>query len=166
MFGHVLSDRPVHAYQRQSGKVGTPSALIDDLVAALSAAIDELTRPVDTIKHQAKTVTVGISRSDEGIIDRPLVQAVLGAGAGRDVLSYRTLKILADLDPAVAEVRGFTRYDIDAANDTVTHHRSRWHLARPAQPRRRCGATPRHQAPRGVASATCSSEPAAPTGER
>ncbi|MGB3736772.1 MAG: SIS domain-containing protein [Ilumatobacter sp.] len=120
MFGHVLSDRPVHAYQRQTGKVGTPSALIDDLVAALSAAIDELTRPVDTIKHQAKTVTVGISRSDEGIIDRPLVQAVLGAGAGRDVLSYRTLKILADIDPAVAEVRGFTRYEIDAANETVT----------------------------------------------
>jgi len=120
MFGHVLSDRPMQAYQRQSGKVATPVALIDDLVAALSTAIDELTRPVDTIKHQAKTVTVGISRSDEGIIDRPLVQAVLGAGAGRDVLSYRTLKILADIDPAVAEVRGYTRYDIDPANQTVT----------------------------------------------
>ncbi len=120
MFGHVLSDRPVHAYQQVSGKVATPSTLIDDLVVALSEAIDELTRPVDTIKHQAKTVTVGISRSDEGIIDRPLVQAVLGAGAGRDVLSYRTLKILADLDPAVADVRGFTRYDIDPDHDTIT----------------------------------------------
>jgi glucosamine--fructose-6-phosphate aminotransferase (isomerizing) len=41
------------------------------------------------------------------------VQAVLAAGAGRDVLSYRTLKVLADLDPAVAEVTGFTRYRID-----------------------------------------------------
>ncbi|MEP1122681.1 MAG: SIS domain-containing protein [Ilumatobacter sp.] len=120
MFGHVMSDRPMHAYQLRSGKVATPSALIDDLVAALTTAIDELTRPVDTIKHQAKTVTVGISRSDEGIIDRPLVQAVLDAGAGRDVLSYRTLKILADIDPAVAEVRGFTRYGIDASNETVT----------------------------------------------
>ena len=120
MLGHVMSDRPVHAYQRQSGKVATPSALIDDLVAALSTAIDELTRPIDTIKHQAKTVTVGISRSDEGIIDRPLVQAVLAAGAGRDVLSYRTLKILADIDPAVAEVRGFTRYGIDTVNETIT----------------------------------------------
>ena len=119
MLGHVLSDRPVSAYQRVSGKVATPSALIDDLVVALTAAIDELTRPVDTIKHQAKTVTVGISRSDEGIIDRPLVQAVLGAGAGRDVLSYHTLKILADLDPAVAAVNGFTRYDIDPEHDTT-----------------------------------------------
>lgn len=113
----VLSERPIEQYQLESGKVGTPGALIDDLVHALTAAIDELTRPIDTIKHQAKTVTVGISRSDEGVIDRPLVQSVLSAGAGRDVLSYRTLKVLADLDPAVADVRGFTRYRIDG--DTI-----------------------------------------------
>jgi glutamine---fructose-6-phosphate transaminase (isomerizing) len=119
MLRDLMADRPVESYQRSSGKVATPSSLIDDLVAALSAAIDELTRPVDTIKHQAKTVTVGISRSDEGIIDRALVQATLAAGAGRDVLSYRTLKVLADLDPAVAEVRGFTRYGIDVANTTL-----------------------------------------------
>jgi glutamine---fructose-6-phosphate transaminase (isomerizing) len=114
----VSSDRPVEQYQQQSGKVGTPAALIDDVVAALTRAIEELTRPIDTIKHQAKTVTVGISRSDEDVIDRPLVQAVLSAGAGRDVLSYRTLKVLADLDPAVADVRGFTRYRIDG--DTIS----------------------------------------------
>jgi len=114
----VSSDRPVEQYQHQSGKVGTPAALIDDVVTALTRAIEELTRPVDTIKHQAKTVTVGISRSDEDVINRPLVQAVLEAGAGRDVLSYRTLKVLADLDPAVADVRGFTRYRIDG--DTIS----------------------------------------------
>jgi glucosamine--fructose-6-phosphate aminotransferase (isomerizing) len=113
MFGHILSDRPIHAYQRLSGKVGSPVALIDDFVSALTKAIEELTRPVDTIKHQAKTVTVGISRSDEGVIGRALVQAVIEAGAGRDVLSYRTLKILADLDPAVVAVHGYTRYGID-----------------------------------------------------
>ena len=113
LFRDVMSDRPVERFQQASGKVGTPIALIDDLVSSLTRAIEELTRPVDTIKHQAKTVTVGISRSDEGVIDRPLVQAVLAAGAGRDVLSYRTLKVLADLDPAVKDVRGYTRYHID-----------------------------------------------------
>ena len=119
MFGHVLSDRPVHAYSRQSGKVGSPSALIDDFVSALTKVIEELTRPVDTIKHQAKTVTVGISRSDEGIIDRALVQAVIEAGAGRDVLSYRALKVLANLDPAVAAVHGYTRYRVDGDSISV-----------------------------------------------
>ena len=115
----MLSDRPVEQYQLATGKVGTPLALIDDLVAALTKAIEELTRPVDTIKHQAKTVTVGISRSDEGVIDRPLVQAVLAAGAGRDVLTYRTMKVLADLDPAVAEVTGYTRYGIDGRSISI-----------------------------------------------
>ncbi|MDQ3543546.1 MAG: SIS domain-containing protein, partial [Actinomycetota bacterium] len=115
----VLSEHPVEEYQAESGKVGSPVALIDDLLAALTRAIEELTRPIDAIKHQAKTVTVGISRSDEGVMDRPLVQAVLSAGAGRDVLSYKTLKVLADLDPAVVEVTGFTRYGIDDESITV-----------------------------------------------
>ena len=113
LFRDLASDRPVEEYQAASGKVGSPGALIDDLLLALSRAIEELTRPVDAIKHQAKTVTVGISRSDEGVMNRRLVQAVLEAGAGRDVLSYRTLKVLADLDPAVAAVTGYTRYGID-----------------------------------------------------
>jgi glucosamine--fructose-6-phosphate aminotransferase (isomerizing) len=109
----VLDASPVEAYQNETGKVGSPSALIDDLTLALTRAIEELTRPIDAIKHQAKTVTVGISRSDEGVMDRALVQEVLSTGAGRDVLAYRTLKVLADLDPAVEAVVGYTRYSID-----------------------------------------------------
>jgi glucosamine--fructose-6-phosphate aminotransferase (isomerizing) len=109
----LMSPKPVEQYAASSGRVGTPGALVDELVSALTRAIEELTRPVDAIKHQAKTVTVGISRSDEGVVDRALVQAALRAGAGRDVLTYHTLKVLADLDPAVAEVTGFTRYRVD-----------------------------------------------------
>jgi glucosamine--fructose-6-phosphate aminotransferase (isomerizing) len=109
----ALSANPLEAYQFETGKLGTPSQLIDDLTAALTRAIEELTRPVDAIKHQAKTVTVGISRNDEGVLDRELVQAVLRAGVGRDRLSYKTLKVLADLGPAVADVVGFTRYAIE-----------------------------------------------------
>ena len=109
----ALSPAPLEAYQAATGNIGTPSVLIDDLTAALTRGIEELTRPIDAIKHQAKTVTVGISRNDEGILDRPLVQAVLQAGVGRDRLTYRSLKVLADLDPAVADVVGFTRYQIE-----------------------------------------------------
>ncbi|MFM8946016.1 MAG: glucosamine-6-phosphate synthase, partial [Actinomycetota bacterium] len=72
------------------------------------------------IKHQAKTVTVGISRSDEGVLDRALVQAVLDAGTGRDALSYRTLKVLADLDPAIEAVVGYTRYRIEGEGAAAT----------------------------------------------
>ena len=118
-----LSPQPLEAYQEDSGKVGSPSGLIDDLTAALTRAIEELTRPVDAIKHQAKTVTVGISRSDEAVLDRSLVREVLATGAGRDRLAYRTLKVLGALDGAVAAVTGFTRYQVEgdpSADATIT----------------------------------------------
>jgi glucosamine--fructose-6-phosphate aminotransferase (isomerizing) len=106
---------PLDAYQIEFGKVGTPSTLVEDLTSALTRAIEELTRPIDAIKHQAKTVTVGISRSDETLLQVGLVQEVLGAGAARDALSYRALRTLVALDPAVDAVLGWTRYRIDEA---------------------------------------------------
>ena len=80
----------------------------------------QLTRPVDAIKHQAKTVTVGISRSDETLLQVPLVQAVLEAGTPRDGLTYKMLRTLVDLDPAVAAVAGFTRYRSRATRSRTT----------------------------------------------
>lgn len=111
---------PLDAYQLDHGKVGTPSVLVEDLTAALTRAIDELTRPVDAIKHQAKTVTVGISRTDESLLEVPLVQEVLAAGAARDRLTYKNLRTLADVSPAVEEVVGFTRYRIEGTVDEGT----------------------------------------------
>lgn len=109
-------------YEWEFGKSGTPSALIEDLTASLTAAIDALTRPIDAIKHQAKTVTVGISRSDETLTRAALVRAVLESGCARDHLSYRALRTLVALDPAVAAVHGFIRYRIDGdiAGDQAT----------------------------------------------
>ena len=99
-YRYALGIAPLDAYQAEHGRIGTPAVVVDDLTAALTQGIEELTRPVDAIKHQAKTVTVGISRSDETLLQPPLVQAVLAAGAPRDRLSYKTLRTLADIDPA------------------------------------------------------------------
>ena len=117
LFRYLLGVLPLDAYGLDGGRVATPAVLIEDLAAALTVAIEELTRPVDAIKHQAKTVTVGISRTDETLLEAPLVREVLSSGAGRDQFSYRTLRTLADISPAVAEVVGFTRYRIDG--DTI-----------------------------------------------
>ncbi|MFI5047661.1 MAG: glucosamine-6-phosphate synthase, partial [Acidimicrobiia bacterium] len=75
-------------------------------------------------KHQAKTVTVGISRADEELLQVPLVREVLATGAARDALSYRALRTLVALDAAVARVTAWTRYRIegDLAADTATIH--------------------------------------------
>jgi glucosamine--fructose-6-phosphate aminotransferase (isomerizing) len=119
LWRYGLGISPLEAYQLEHGKVGTPGVVLEDLAAALSSAIDELTRPVDAIKHQAKTVTVGISRSDETLLQVPLVKEVLASGAARDRLSYSTLRTLAALEPLVAEVLGYTRYAIEGHVDAA-----------------------------------------------
>jgi glucosamine--fructose-6-phosphate aminotransferase (isomerizing) len=113
---------PVEGYELEYDRVGKPEAIVEDLAAALTDAISELTRPVDAIKHQAKTVTVGISRSEDELLGVPLVAGALAAGASVEHLSYRGLRTLARLDPAVADVEGFTRYRIEgdiAAGATI-----------------------------------------------
>ena len=110
---YTLGLCPLDVYALEFGEPGSPGVLVDALTAELTQAIDELTRPVDAIKHQAKTVTVGISRADEALLTAPLVRAVLAAGATRDHLGYRDLRALAGLDSAVTEVLGSTRYRID-----------------------------------------------------
>jgi glucosamine--fructose-6-phosphate aminotransferase (isomerizing) len=104
---------PLELYELDHGRVGTPAVVVEDLAAALTRAIDELTRPVDAIRHQAKTVTVGISRSEEELFRSSLVAAVLGAGAPKERLTYRVVRTLVALAPAVEDVTGFTRYRIE-----------------------------------------------------
>src|SRR6266545_4305415 len=113
---------PLDAYQLEHGRVGTPGVVLDDLTVALTTGIDQLTRPVDAIKHQAKTVTVGISRSDEALLTVPLVHELLEAGAAREQIAYGSLRAVAELDPAVAAVTGFTRYRLsgDPSSDGAT----------------------------------------------
>jgi glucosamine--fructose-6-phosphate aminotransferase (isomerizing) len=115
---------PLDAYQLDFGRVGTPAVVVQDVTDALTRAIEELTRPVDAIKHQAKTVTVGISRSEDELIRVPLTVSALAAGAPRDRLSYRALRALSSLDKAVEEVTGYTRYRIEGSvpDNTATIH--------------------------------------------
>ena len=159
---------PLDTYQVEFGKVGTPSTVVEDLTAALTKAIEELTRPIDAIKHQAKTVTVGISRSDETLLLVPLVQEVLAAGAPRDSLTYRALRTLVALDAAVDAVDRLDALQHRGRPDAArcTRRRPRRHRARHPVAHRsttRCCAAP-STAPRPSArSPSCA---AAPTGAR
>ena len=84
---------------------------LDALVACLGRAIDELSRPVDAIRHQAKTVTVGTSRKVEtlrGVLFDPM--SALGFTA--ENLRAREVLTLKRLQAAVEAVRGFTLYRV------------------------------------------------------
>ncbi len=122
LFRFATGGQPIEAYELEYGKVGSPAAIVDDLVDALTRAIDELTRPIDAIKHQAKTVTVGISRAEDTYAEVTLVRETIAAGAARDRLSYRSRRALAALDAAVDKVTGYTRYTVegDPAAGTAT----------------------------------------------
>jgi len=113
---YALKLMPLDVFAVEFGEPGAPGVVVDRLTEELTKAIDELTRPVDAIKHQAKTVTVGISRTDEALLTASFVREALAAGAVRDHVGYRDLRALASLDPAVVEVLGSTRYSVEMAD--------------------------------------------------
>jgi glucosamine--fructose-6-phosphate aminotransferase (isomerizing) len=123
---------PLDSYQVEYGKIGTPSEVLRDLMDALTTGIDRLTRPVDAIRHQAKTVTVGISRAEETLLQVELVREVLAAGVARDRLTYGTLRELAALDPSIERVIGYTLYRVegDPEGEATVHITDRGGIAR------------------------------------
>ncbi len=85
---------------------------LDLLDITLGRAIDELTRPIDAIRHQAKTVTVGTSRREKelkGIIFDLLDELKFAA---KD-LTYRNVIAISRIQPAITAVRGYTVYAIN-----------------------------------------------------
>jgi len=110
---------PLDLFQVEHGKIGTPMQVLGDLMDALTVGIDKLTRPVDAIRHQAKTVTVGISRAEETLLQVPLVREVLAAGVARDRITYGTLRELAALDPAIDRVVGYTMYRVEGDPEAI-----------------------------------------------
>ena len=120
LFRYANGIMPLDYFVDDFGTVGTPGAAIEELTSALTEGIEELARPIDAIKHQAKTVTVGISRGDEALLAVPTVRAVLDSGVPRERIAYRDLKVLQALDGALEEVTGYTRYGIEGASNGGT----------------------------------------------
>ena len=83
----------------------------------LTAALDELARPIDTVKHQAKTVTVGTSRSDSDLYDNEIVQALREAGTDPADLTFPVLAVIRAHSPVVSRPTGVTRYQLRPGPD-------------------------------------------------
>ncbi len=101
--------RPIHRLG------GVPSPLHAQLQEALewvNKGVEALLRPIDAIKHQAKTVTVGISRKAEAL-PPPFapVPAEMGVSPGEVRRDHRLL--LAALAPLVEAVPGATLYGLE-----------------------------------------------------
>jgi glucosamine--fructose-6-phosphate aminotransferase (isomerizing) len=85
---------------------------IDLLDFTLGHAVDELSRPIDAIRHQAKTVTVGTSRKEAplgGILFDLLPELAFST---RSLLSTNVL-VLSRMQKAVIAVNGYTLYAVN-----------------------------------------------------
>jgi glutamine---fructose-6-phosphate transaminase (isomerizing) len=111
-----LSGRlPVSDFEIDFGLKGTAGNMLDTLLRNLSEGINILARPVDAIKHQAKTVTVGTSRIEartEGILFEALKQYRISVSQ----LINRNVLVLRNLQHIVAEIHGAILYRIAGLN--------------------------------------------------
>jgi len=111
LFKFVQGRIPFEDFEFDFGKEGNLNNVLNETVRCLSCSIADLTRPVDAIKHQAKTVTVGISRLEEvpeGILfDRLKEENISLSG-----ISYQNSFILQSIGMAVEGIAGCTRYEV------------------------------------------------------
>jgi glutamine---fructose-6-phosphate transaminase (isomerizing) len=111
-----LSGRlPVSDFELDFDKKGTALNMLNSLFEFLGESINGMSRPVDAIKHQAKTVTVGTSRiseKTEGI----LFDALVAHNIKNAQLINRNIIVLKNLQGVVGEIKGSILYRIEGLN--------------------------------------------------
>ncbi len=92
------------------------SSPLDMLDLVLGKAIDELARPIDAIRHQAKTVTVGTSRKVEKL-EGILFDMLAEHGYSMENLKAKDGYTLKRLQRAVKGINGYTLYSIKGLDE-------------------------------------------------
>ena len=111
-----LSGRlPVSDFEIDFGSKGTPLNMLNRLFGRIGECINIMARPVDAIKHQAKTVTVGTSRISEKV-EGVLFDTLADYGLKVSQLTTSNIIVLKNLQEIVAEIKGAIRYRIDHLN--------------------------------------------------
>ncbi len=111
-----LSGRlPVSDFELDFNIKGTALNMLNKLFECLGKSINGMARPVDAIKHQAKTVTVGTSRLSEKI-DGILFESLESHGFRISQIINRNVIVLKNLQRIVSDIPGSTLYRIKGLN--------------------------------------------------
>ena len=111
-----LSGRlPVADFDLDFNQKGTAANMLNALFKCLAEAIGIMARPVDAIKHQAKTVTVGTSRISERI-EGILFDALQRESFTIAQLTNTNIIVLKNLQAIIEQINGTTLYRIDGLN--------------------------------------------------
>jgi glucosamine--fructose-6-phosphate aminotransferase (isomerizing) len=106
---------PIADVEVDFARVKSIQAVLDLFFEKLGKAINLLARPVDAIKHQAKTVTVGTSRISEKV-EGLLFDALAEHDIRISQLSSRNILVLRNLQSVIARVNGAFLYRIQGLN--------------------------------------------------
>ena len=108
-----LSGRlPVSDFDLDFSQKGTAVNMLNTFFNCLSDGISTMARPVDAIKHQAKTVTVGTSRISERI-EGILFDALSIENLAISQLTNMNIIVLKNLQGIIEQIEGSTLYRID-----------------------------------------------------
>jgi glucosamine--fructose-6-phosphate aminotransferase (isomerizing) len=108
-----LSGRlPMSDFETDFGESGTAPHVFDIFFRCIGEAINDMARPIDAIRHQAKTVTVGTSRSWEPVTGL-LFETVMRNGFDVNDITNKNILVLKNLQEVISEIRGETLYRIN-----------------------------------------------------
>jgi glutamine---fructose-6-phosphate transaminase (isomerizing) len=111
-----LSGRlPVSDFEIDFPAKGTPANMLSAFFEHMNLAINNMARPVDAIKHQAKTVTVGTSRIREtfqGLVFDQLARH----GIQISQITNKNVLVIKHLQEVIARVNGSLLYQITGLN--------------------------------------------------
>jgi glucosamine--fructose-6-phosphate aminotransferase (isomerizing) len=111
-----LSGRlPMGDFEIDFGAKGTARNMLEIFFQRLAEAIETMARPVDAIKHQAKTVTVGTSRIEDklhGLFFDALARHDLDVAR----LTNRNILVLRNVQEIVERIQGAILYRIENLN--------------------------------------------------
>ncbi|MEZ4566059.1 MAG: hypothetical protein R2860_03540 [Desulfobacterales bacterium] len=106
---------PLTDFEMDFGIKGTAANMFNRLFESIGEVINCLARPVDAIKHQAKTVTVGTSRIEEkaeGLLFDLLAEKAFTLAQ----LTISNIMVLKNIQRIVSRINGTTLYRIAGIN--------------------------------------------------
>lgn len=106
---------PVSDFELDFSKKGTAKNMLETFYEVLGRAVNSMARPVDAIKHQAKTVTVGTSRIRDKL-EGLLFESLESHGMDPANLTPQNILVLRSLQAVVGSIEGTILYKIDGLN--------------------------------------------------
>ena len=112
---YLAGKLPASDFEIDFDKKGTALNMLNTLFEYIGESINYMSRPVDAIKHQAKTVTVGTSRISEKL-EGLLFEELSKRNFSVSQLINRNIIVLKKLQGVISHIKGLTLYRIGKIN--------------------------------------------------